>query len=104
MRRLILRALFRISDDYFAYIEQRIGLVKKDETAKPTPKAVARSSASVPVASGRSVSGSGGEVMTLSPLMRETAWELYPDKTPAEAERQYALDRAYMIKSGRMAS
>ena len=93
------------SPEYFAYIEKRLGLTKEEAAeaeAKPAPKS--RTVASAPVSNGRQMAARGGETMTLSPEMRQIAWEMYSDKTPEEAEKAYAIDRAYMIKTGRLAS
>lgn len=93
------------SDEYFAFIEESIGLRKPEAEAEPAPKPKPQKiTPSAPVVNGKQAASVRGEVMTLSPEMRQVAWELYSDRSRADAERQYAIDRANMIKSGRLAS
>jgi DNA-binding ferritin-like protein len=90
--------------EYFDFIETKIGLKKAAPVAEETSKPGRKPVPAAPVAGGGGSGGSRGNTMTLNSEMREMARNLYPDLQPAEAEKQYAMDRAAMIKAGRISA
>lgn len=100
--------------EYFNFIEQEIGLRQHNDSAAENKEQPRTSSGqfapkkpvpAAPVSSAGASSGrTRGETITLSAEMRDVAHSMYSDMSPQDAERQYAMDRAAMIKSGRLSS
>lgn len=92
------------SPEYFRFVEERLGM-RKSETKPAEPAAPARKPVpSAPVGAGGAGGGRSERTMTLTAEMRSVAHNLYPELTPAQAEKQYALDRAALIKEGKISA
>ncbi len=86
------------SPEYFAYIEQKLGMGNSD---KPVRKAVS----SAPVSSGSSSSRpGGGNTMTLSAAEVEIAILSEPNLPRDKALESYAREKAQLIKEGKLKS
>jgi hypothetical protein len=101
------------SSDYFAYIEQRLGISKpvyhepepvREETPRVAPK---KSVASAPVSQNSSMSPrSNGQsnTMTLSSAEVEMALLSEPELSREKAIETYARNKAYLIKQGKLSA
>lgn len=95
--------------EYFAAIEKTLGLTKDgDDGQQQTTQAqqpAGRRTASAPVASAQVTTArrdSGQSTVTLSSAERDIARSIYPEKSGADAERQYAADKLALIREGKI--
>lgn len=98
------------SDDYFNYVESRLGYDsaprQESRRSEPAPQVNRRSLASAPVTSSASSmsprSSGNGNTMVLSPDEVEMAILAEPELPRERAIESYARNKAYLIKQGKL--
>lgn len=95
------------TDEYFNYIESRLGYADQPQEAPPPRQAPRKSMVSAPVtsAAGYTSSRSGGSAntMTLAPSEVEMAILMEPELSRDKAIEAYARNKALLIKQGKLA-
>ena len=95
------------SEDYFNYIEGRLGYSRSDSSENNAPRA-RKSMVSAPVASASSGissrSNGSSSTMVLSPSEVEMAVLAEPDMSRDKAIEAYARNKAYLIKQGKLSA
>lgn len=93
------------SQEYFRYIEKKLGYGGKEEDS---PKKSKPNMSSAPVSSAASGissrNSSGGNTMVLSPSEVEMAMLAEPDLPRDKAIEAYARNKAYLIKQGKLSA
>ena len=99
------------SDDYFRFIENRLGIDSEpqSEARRPEPSQPNRRAlASAPVTSSASVtssrSGGSSNTMVLSPAEVEMAVLAEPELPRDRAIENYARNKAFLIKQGKLSA